>query len=288
MSSPVSRVWLITGCSSGFGQEIAKAALAYGDRVVATARDPTKLTNLESCGAMVVALDVLASDALLKEQVAKVVESAGQIDILVNNAGYILTGAVEECSRQEVLDQFQTNVFGQLNVARAVLPHMRARRSGVIANMGSIGGWLGSPAAGLYCATKAAITVYTEALRQEVQGLGIDVTAIEPGYFRTNFLAPGTNRSRAADVIPDYEPEIKDAMARLAAYNGKQPGDPAKGAQLIVEALTKSGRCRDRQLPARLALGNDAVKFIAAAMDANRKDLDHWKDLSSTTDHDDV
>ncbi|KAL8725594.1 MAG: hypothetical protein Q9166_007259 [cf. Caloplaca sp. 2 TL-2023] len=284
MSAQPSRVWLITGCSSGFGQEIAKAALAYGERVVATARNPTKLKQLESCGATTFALDVLADDGDLKNVVASIVNKAGQIDVLVNNAGYILPGAVEECSRQEVLDVFQTNVFGQLNVIRAVLPHMRARHSGVIANLGSIGGWLGVPAAGLYCATKAAVTVFSESLRQEVQGLGIEVTAIEPGYFRTNIFSTGL-KSRAANKIGDYEPAIKDNMA---VYDRKQPGDPAKGAQIIVEALTKTGRCRDRELPPRLTLGNDAASYIAGVMDANRKDLDEWKDLTSTTDCDDL
>ncbi|KAL8680155.1 MAG: hypothetical protein Q9224_000374 [Gallowayella concinna] len=287
MSTPSSRVWLITGCSSGFGQEIAKAALKYGERVVATARDPTKLKDLESLGATTCALNVVAEDSELENIVARIVEETGHIDVLVNNAGYILSGAVEECSRQEVLDQFETNVFGQMNVIRAVLPYMRARRSGVVANLGSIGGWAGVPAAGLYCATKAAVTVFSESLRKEVEGFGIHVTAIEPGYFRTNFLSSG-HKSRAANVIGEYEPAIKDAMAGLAAYDSKQPGDPVKGAQIIVEALTMTGRCRDRQLPPRLALGNDAVKYIAGVMDANRETLDGWKDLTSTTDCDDV
>ena len=122
---------------------------------------------------------------------------------------------------------------------------MRGRRSGVIANLGSIGGWLGTPAAGLYCATKAAITAFTESLRNEVEHLGIEVTAIEPGYFRTNFLSSG-HKSRAAHEIADYEPALKDTMTTISAYDKKQPGDPVKGAQIIVEALTKTGRCQGR------------------------------------------
>ncbi|KAL9013864.1 MAG: hypothetical protein Q9173_001472 [Seirophora scorigena] len=286
MSSPSPRVWLITGCSSGFGQEIAKAALAYGEQVVATARDPAKLKHLGSHGATTVALDVLADDGELEDVVANIVKGAGRIDVLVNNAGYGLTGAVEECSRREVLHQFQTNVFGQLNVIRAVLPYMRARRSGVIANLGSIAGWAGWPACGLYSASKAAVTAFTESLRGEVQPLGIEVTAIEPGYFRTNFLSRG-HKSRAANVIADYNPAIQEVLAGWAAYDRQQPGDPAKGAQIIVEALTKTGRCHGRSLPPRLALGNDAVGYIAGVMDANRKYLDQWKDLVATTDHDD-
>ncbi len=162
---------------------------------------------------------------------------------------------------------------------------MRARRSGVIANLGSIGGWVGSPAAGLYCATKAAVTVFTESLRKEVAELGIEVTVIEPGYFRTKFLSPG-HKARAASIISDYEPVLKDPLAALSAKDKKQPGDPVKAAQIIVEALTKSGRCQGRQLPPRLALGNDAIKYIAGVMKTNRKHLDEWKDLTSTTDCD--
>ena len=152
------QVWLITGCSSGFGQEIALAALAHGDTVVATARDPTKLAQLAERGAITEQLDVLDSDEKLSSRIDAIVKKTGGIDILVNNAGYILAGGVEECSRSEVEAQFSTNVFGQLNMIRAVLPVMRKKRSGVVANLGSIGGWAGSPAAGLYCATKACAT----------------------------------------------------------------------------------------------------------------------------------
>lgn len=123
----------------------------------------------------------------------------------------------------------------------------------------------------------------TESLRKEVEQLGIEVTAIKPGYFRTNFLSHG-HKSRAAHEISDYESALKDSMTALSAYDKKQPGDPVKGARLIVEALTKSGRCQGRHLPSRLALGNDAVQYIAGVMDTNRKHLDEWKDLTSTTD----
>ena len=160
---------------------------------------------------------------------------------------------------------------------------MRERRSVVIANLGSIGGWVGTPAAGLYCASKAAVTVLTESLRKEVEQLGIEVTAIEPAYFRTNFLSDG-HKCRAAHEISDYEPALNETMTALSTYDRKQPGDPVKGARLIVEALTKSGRCQGRQLPPRLALGNDAVQYIAEVMDTNRKHLDEWKDLTATTD----
>lgn len=281
----MGKVWLITGCSSGFGQEIALAALAHGDTVVATARDPAKLGQLAERGAMTEQLDVLDSDEKLGSRVEAIVKKTGGIDILVNNAGYILAGGVEECSRSEVEAQFNTNVFGQLNVIRAVLPVMRAKRSGVVANMGSIGGWHGTSAAGMYCATKACATILAEALREEVAHLNIKVTSIEPGYFRTNFLSPG-HKTSAAKRIPDLANGVDGTYAGLEAYDHNQPGDPQKGAQLIVEALTNTGRCEGRELPARLSLGSDAYKTVSAHIDQYRANLEGWKDLSTTTDCD--
>ena len=172
-----------------------------------------------------------------------------------------------------------------LNVLRAVLPHMRSRRSGTIANLGSIGGWVGTPTAGIYCATKASCTVISESLRSEVADLGITVTAIEPGYFRTNFLGGG-HQIVAEKRISDLENTTKETRMRLEAYNGKQPGDPKKGAKIIVEALTGTGRCVGKKLPPRLALGNDAVKYIGGVIDTNKKSLEQWAGLVSMTDHD--
>lgn len=160
---------------------------------------------------------------------------------------------------------------------------MRARKSGVVANLGSIGSWHGSAAAGIYCATKACASILSESLRLEVAHLGIEVTAIEPGYFRTNFLNQG-HKIQAATTIEDIKPGVDAALAGLEAYNRKQPGDPVKGAQLIVEALTKSGRCEGRALPARLPLGGDAVRFIGGVLDGHRKNLEEWGELVSTTD----
>ncbi|EDU42702.1 Short-chain alcohol dehydrogenase [Pyrenophora tritici-repentis] len=279
------KVWLITGCSSGFGQEIALAALAHGDTVVATARDPTKLAQLAERGAITEQLDVLDSDEKLSSRIDAIVKKTGGIDILVNNAGYILAGGVEECSRSEVEAQFSTNVFGQLNIIRAVLPVMRKKRSGVVANLGSIGGWAGSPAAGLYCATKACATILAESLRQEVAHLNIKVTSIEPGYFRTNFLSSG-HKTMAANRIADLAAGVDGTYAGLEAYNHKQPGDPQKGAKLIDEALTGTGRCEGRELPVRLSLGSDAYQFVSGHIDRYKKELESWKDLTTTTDCD--
>lgn len=281
-----SRVWLITGCSSGLGRDIAIAALDQGDTVVATARDPSKLGDLASKGAITARLDVTWGDQELATAVDAITSrTGGRVDILVNNAGYILAGGVEECSRAEVQSVFDTNVFGQLNVVRAVLPVLRGQRSGVVANLGSIGGWRGTPAAGLYCATKACAAVLAESLRAEVAHLGVKVTCIEPGYTRTNFLVPG-HRVQAANAIDDLKPGIDPTMAAFDAYNLNQPGDPLKLARLVVEALSGTGRCEGRELPQRLLIGKDAHEIVGGILDATRADMKTWEDLATATNCD--
>lgn len=182
---------------------------------------------------------------------------------------------------------FSTNVFGQLNVLRAVIPYMRATRSGTIANLGSIGGWAGTPSAGMYCASKAAVAIYTESLRGELAPFNIDVTCLEPGYFRTNFLQGG-HRTVAKNRIPELAVVTDKTKGALDAYNKKQPGDPQKGAELIVQALTKTGVCEGKTLPARLAIGKDAVAVIGQSISQNKKNLDDWADIVSTTNCSDV
>jgi NAD(P)-dependent dehydrogenase (short-subunit alcohol dehydrogenase family) len=282
------KVWLITGCSSGLGHAIALAALDRGDIVVATARDVSTLSSLEKHGALIETLDVTSTDSVLSAAAEKMASRThGRIDILVNNAGYILSGGVEECSRAEVQATFDTNVFGQLNVLRAVLPIMRRQRSGVVANLGSIGGWNGTPGAGLYCATKACASLLAEALRGEVAHLGIQVTAIEPGYTRTNFLTSG-HKMRATKVIDDLREGVDPTINALGAYSLKQPGDPDKVAQLVVEALTGTGRCVGRELPPRLLVGKDAYQIVGGNIKAHQDNWNKWEDLATTTSYDDV
>ncbi|KAL1875195.1 hypothetical protein Daus18300_003266 [Diaporthe australafricana] len=283
-----NKVWLITGCASGLGREMALAALKRGDTVVATARDPSKLADLATRGAITERLDVTDSDENLAAAVARITSKTpgGRIDVLVNNAGYILAGGVEEASRAEAQAIFETNVFGQLNVIRAVLPLMRAARSGVVANLGSIGGWRGTPGAGLYCATKACATILAESLRAEVAHLGIKVTSVEPGYTRTNFLVPG-HQLRSSRTIEDLsEGALKDTLAAFDSYSLNQPGDPVKTAKLIVDALTGSGSCEGRELPPRLLVGRDAYGVVGQAIETNQANMKLWEDLATATDCD--
>ncbi|KAK2736773.1 hypothetical protein FQN57_000545 [Myotisia sp. PD_48] len=285
----MSKVWVITGCSSGFGREIALAAARRGDSVVATARNVSKIEDLKHLGLKIVTkrLDVLDDQATMDATMADVIKEFGRIDVLVNNVGYYQEGVIEELDMDEVKQSFDINVIGQLTVLRSVLPYMRAQRSGTIAHLGSVAGWAGNMTAGIYCGAKAAIALISESLHNELAPMGIDVTCIDPGFFRTNFLEPG-HRIPAKNRIADYE-QITGPMSAFFQQRSKnQDGDPVKGAELIVQVLTKSGVCAGRKIPPRLALGRDAVGVIGGALDKNRKILDDWAPIISTTDCDDV
>lgn len=186
-------------------------------------------------------------------------------------------------SDDEAKAQFETNVFAQMCVSRAVLPHMRAQKSGVIGNMGSGLGWKGNIGCGWYCATKFAMAGLSESLRDEVAHLGIQVVLIEPGHFRTNFLSTG-HRVKATSVIDDLKPALDPLHNIFNAYDQNQPGDPVKGAGLIVDAMTGRGKCKGKILPARLAVGSDAVTLVQEVLDQSKKSLDEWSELSVTTD----
>ncbi|KAJ5503032.1 hypothetical protein N7463_005906 [Penicillium fimorum] len=270
------RIWFITGCSSGFGHQLAITAATNKETVVATSRDPSKLSDLTSMGVIAKKLDVQASDAEVKAVIDDVLSTVGPIDILVNNAGYVLEGGIEEYSHQEIFDQFDVNVFSQM-----------PRKSGVVANFGSIAGWQSAPAVGMYCATKAAIALYTETLRNELAPFNIEVTCVEPGYFRTNFLTGG-HKITAKNRIPELDIGTQDNRDVLAAISLHQPGDPTKGAQVLFEAFTKTGRCEGRSLPGRLALGRDSLSAIAGSIAREQEMLDSWKEIIGSTDCDDV
>jgi NAD(P)-dependent dehydrogenase (short-subunit alcohol dehydrogenase family) len=274
---PQPRVWFITGCSSGFGRVLAEAALAHGDRVIATARRLDQIADLsqrynERCY-------VLPLDVTLPRQVHNAVEEGvavfGQIDVLVNNAGYGLLGAVEEVEEDEIRREFETNVFGLLSVTRAVLPHMREQRRGTILNLSSVGGFSGFAGWGIYSASKFAVEGLSEALAQEVAPLGIHVTIVEPGYFRTNF--GGSSMNATAREIPDYAPTSGQTRAYMAQISGHQPGDPARAAQAII-AVVESGHP-----PLRLVLGADALQRVRAKLASVTQELDAWEQTTINT-----
>lgn len=188
-------------------------------------------------------------------------------------------------SADEIAAVFNTNVFGVYRMVRTVLPYMRAQRSGVIANIGSLGGRRSFPAASAYCATKFAVAGLSESLRAEVAHLGIDVTCVDLGSFRTDF---GNKSVDAKTPSADAGPAVAQMKAYLVQRNGKQPGDPARGAAVLVDALTKTGSCAGRALPVRLPLGGEAVAFITSVLERDQQDLRTWVDVVSSTDHDDA
>lgn len=282
MSNATPKVWFITGASRGFGLEIAREALARGDYVAATARRPEAVEAAlgKHDKLLSLALDV-TSEAQAVAAAAAAVARFGRIDVLLNNAGYGLLGAVEESSADEVEKLFATNVFGLLNVTRAVLPHMRRAGSGHVMNISSIGGYSAYAGWGVYGATKFAVEGLTEALAIELAPLGIHATVVEPGFFRTDFLDQ-SSLVRTAIEHADYAATVGEMRALMASANHQQPGDPKKLAQALL-VLADSPRP-----PVRLPLGTDTVAKIAEKHQVVERELAQWRSLAVSTDHDDV
>ncbi|MEV7420152.1 oxidoreductase [Streptomyces sp. NPDC089919] len=280
-AAPESRIWLITGASSGFGRALADAALAAGDTVVAAVRRPAALTEYAAAhpGRLVpVALD--ASDPTRAAAVAaEVAERFGRIDVLVNNAGRGLIGAVEETSDAELRDLMDLHFFGPAALVRAVLPYMRARKSGALVQMSSMGGRMSFPGVGAYSATKFALEGLTEALAPEVAPHGITCLIVEPGSFRTGF-AGAAALQHTETVLAAYEDTVGAVRRGLPDSDGSQPGDPAKAAAAVLAALDAA------HPPLRLVLGNDAVDALRAAAEASRAELDTWEPLGRAMEFD--
>lgn len=272
------KTWFITGASRGFGLRIAQLALEKGDNVVATARNPASLIDRLGDNPRLLGLPLdVTSDAQAHNAAAVAIKKFGQIDVLLNNAGFGLLGAVEEATAEDVERLYRTNVFGLLSVTRAVLPHMRARRSGHILNISSIGGYRGAAGFGVYCSTKFAVEGLSEALHTELAPLGINVTVIEPGYFRTDFLE-ASSLSISDGEIADYHETAGALRKHASAISGNQPGDPEKFARVVVDFVDVEDP------PVRLPLGSDTVAAIRAKHVADDAILTRWHDLSISTD----
>ncbi|WP_030433022.1 oxidoreductase [Allokutzneria albata] len=271
-----NRVWLVTGAGSGFGRAIVEDAVAAGDVVVATARRPEVLADLVA--AHVDQVEALALDVTDHEAIAAVVADVqtryGRIDVLVNNAGRGQVGAAEETTEEELRALFELHVFGPAALVRAVLPGMRARRSGAIVQMSSMGGQVAYPGFSAYCATKFALEGYSVALAAEVAPLGIDVLIVEPGAFRTSFSGAGLVESAE---LPDYRDTVGPTRTMIKSIDGTQPGDPAKAAAAIRTALDAE------TVPLRLPLGDDAVDAVLEHLRATGEELREWEKLSRST-----
>ena len=264
-------VWLITGCSTGFGRELAKLVLERGWRAVVTARDPSKLADLaEGHGdrALVLQLDVTERKQIA-DVVAKSQKHFGRIDALVNNAGYGYLAAIEEGEDDAVRAMFETNVFGLVDMTKAVLPIMRAQKSGLIVNISSIGGITSFAATGYYHGTKYAVEGISESLAIEVKPLGIDVLVVEPGPFRTNWAGPSIKQS--ATRIDDYAGTAGERRKQTEARSGNQAGDPVRAAQAIIDAALSDTP------PLRLLLGRAALELARKKVTSLTNDFDAWE-----------
>ena len=278
-------VFFITGCSQGFGRELAIVLNEAGHKVIASARNIDKIKDLgELANVSTLQLDIGDKKENIEKKAQEAIGIHGYVTHLVNNAGYSAEGAFEEVSENEARLQFEVNVWGTINVTNAFLPHFRSRKSGFIATISSIGGIVSFPGVGWYCSTKFALEGLFEALKTEVAHLGIKVLLINPGYFATNFLARGTNIQPPKNRIDDYKP-VTDVMTKnLVEQHTNQLGDPKKGALRIIEVLTNTGMAKGRELPTRLLLGSDALQLANAKGENLIESANEWRDVSVSTD----
>jgi NAD(P)-dependent dehydrogenase (short-subunit alcohol dehydrogenase family) len=273
-----SDVWFITGCSTGFGRELAKLALDLGYRAVITARDPAKIQDLAAGRqgrALALKLDVTDKFEAL-DVVQKAEAAFGSIDVLVNNAGYGYVGALEESNESDIRDMVETNFFGLARMIHQVIPGMRRRKHGNVVNISSIGGLVGFPGVGYYNATKFAVEGLSESLSKEVAPLGIRVLVVEPGPFRTDWA--GRSLKRSSVVIPEYAATAGAFRERITSRSGKQVGDPVRAARAIVKALESDNA------PLHLVLGAIALETARTKIEKLVGELDAWEDTSLGAD----
>lgn len=278
MNTSSSPVWLITGCSSGFGRALVERVIARGWRVVATARDAAAITGL--AGGTENSVLTLPLDVTRHDQVEAAVQAAmarfGRIDVLVNNAGYGYQSSVEEGVDAEIRAQFEANVFGLFDLTRMVLPHMRNARSGHILNISSVAGFVGFPGSGYYAATKHAVEGWSDALASEVEPLGIKVTCVEPGPFRTDWA--GRSLKQTQSRLADYAETAGARLRNTAEKSGTQAGDPVRASDAMI-ALTLESKP-----PRHLVLGAWGVEAVEAKLRATLAEIDAWRATSVATD----
>lgn len=270
-----NKVWFITGSSTGFGRELAQQSLERGYKVIATARNPETIKDLTHKypeAARSFHLDVTNPEDI-KSSVDKAIKDFGAIDILANNAGYGLGGGIEEPSEEQIYRQYETNLFGVIRMMRAVLPLMRKRKSGHILNISSVVGIRALPSAGYYSSTKFAIEALSEALAQEIEHLGVKVTLVEPGGFRTDFA--GRSFVQPANRIEEYI--TSERIDTISDWNGKQMGDPKKGARAIIDMVEMTTP------PLRFPLGEDAITAMEEKLGAVQENINKWRSVALNT-----
>ncbi len=278
MSQENTPVWFITGCSTGFGRELAKLILARGWNAVVTSRNVADVVDIVDghTNGFAVALDINKPDQIL-EAVGQAETHFGRIDVLVNNAGYGYLAAVEEGEEDQVRQIFETNFFGLVNLTNAVLPGMRARRSGTVVNVSSIGGLMSFASTGYYHATKFAVEGLSESLSIELKPLGIKVLIVEPGPFRTDWA--GRSLLESKTQIPDYDQTAGERRRQSRARSGKQVGDPVRAGEAIIKAVEADNT------PLRLLLGKPAFDMAQKKLDSMKQEFDTWRNTSLSADY---
>ena len=280
--SETTPVWFITGCSTGFGLELARLVLARGWKAVVTARDAERVQSLANDAAdraLAVSLDVTDQSAI-DDVVRRSTERFGRIDVLVNNAGYGYQASVEEGVEAEIRAQFDANVFGLFALTRAVLPVMREQRRGHVINITSVAGLMGFPSSGYYAASKHAVEGWSDALAAEVKPLGIHVTCIEPGPFRTDWA--GRSLKQTPSRIPEYADTAAARMAATSGYSGKQPGDPVRAAEAMIHITEIPDP------PRHFVLGKFGLDNVTAKLRDRLAEIEAWRDKGLATDFPDA
>ncbi|KAK5062655.1 hypothetical protein LTR84_004728 [Exophiala bonariae] len=287
----MTKVWLVTGCSSGLGKLLVLAIVARGDRVIATARNVAALKQFEdNPGVRTLQLDVTAEQDIIDAKVHDALGKFGQIDVLVNNAGFVGSGVWEEVSHKDALRQFETNFFGAMNMTRSVLPLFRSRKSGTLLFVSSIAAWLGVGAGGLYSSSKFALEGAVESLHDEVKHLNINTHLLVLGQFRTEILSADRGLARRSEnPIPEYDAIFDALLQRQIATDGKQPGDPQLAVQRIVDVVRREGVLHNvENLPLRIPLGSDAVEIMRRKCEETMRLLDDLALFAKSTDFADV
>ncbi|KAK9896749.1 NAD(P)-binding protein [Cystobasidium minutum MCA 4210] len=271
-------IWLITGCSSGFGRDLALAGLRHGYRVIATARKLAAIADLEAEGAAILQLDVTASPEALAAFAKEALQIYGGLDVLVSNAGFCQSGALEETSHEQRLAQFATNFFGAINLTNAFLPHLRQQRSGTIVNISSMGGILNNAGAGIYCASKAALDSISDTWSRELRPFNIRCVSVQPGAFATA-VGSAANFKRGETYIKGYD-TAHGWIDMLSGEGGNEPGDPRKGAERIIQLVQLE------TLPMRFALGDDGWDLVTQSHSEIIDGYKKYETLSKGTNRD--
>ncbi|KAK4897958.1 hypothetical protein LTR27_004342 [Elasticomyces elasticus] len=279
----VQQIWLVTGCSSGFGAEFIKIILQRGDKAIATARRLESIKSLENQGAATLQLDVTAKPDVLADKIGQAIKIYGHIDVVVHNAGYGQLGALEDLSYDVLSAQFDTNVFGVMGLTQAVMPHFRERKSGCNVLVSSVGAFVNAPGMGAYCASKAAIEAMYRSLEGEVKPLGIKTLILQPGIFRTEIQ----NMKKASIA------ESKHHQGMMAGYSdfmtqgyGKFEGDPSKLAKLAVDLVKGEGSAEDKEIPLALPVGPDAYAMVKQRLELDLKNVEEWGVQIQATNYD--